>query len=128
MGHFMPAVRAVYLTRPQTSAPGVWLELSTDPPGTLVGMPISEWPSTAGKTLANYQAEVNLLYRGFCSLPGQPMKVISGMIPPEGWYFDGQSIVPTVCIVTITLSSLSPITITNVLVTEGAVRQLKVVS
>jgi hypothetical protein len=122
----VPAIRGVYTIHPQSGEVGLWLELSTSPVGTLTGFARAQWPSTAGKTLANYQAELNLLYRGLCSLPGQPMRVIVGMIPPEGFYFDGQSIVPTVCIVTITLSSLSPVTISNVTVSEGAVKVVRV--
>ncbi len=122
----MPAVRGVYTTNPVTQEDGLWIELSTNPPGTLTGLAKTAFPSTAGKTLANYQAELNLLYKGFCSLPGQPNTLLFGQQPPDGWYVSGTQLVPLVCVCTITLSSLSPVTVASVTVTEGAARRVVV--
>jgi hypothetical protein len=122
----MPALRGVYLTHPQTEEVGLWLELSTSPVGTLTGMARTAWPSTAGKTLANYQAELNIVYRDLCSLPGLPSTLIFGVQPPEGYYVSGTQLIPMIVWVVITLSSLTPVTISNVEVKEGAARQVKV--
>lgn len=121
----MPAIRGCYLTHPTTGEVGLWLELSTDPPGTLVGQARTAWPAAGANTLAQYQVILNNLYKGYCSLPGQPNTLLFGQQPPDGWYVSGNQLVPLVCQVAITLSSLSPVTISNVTVTEGAVKAIR---
>lgn len=125
----MPACRGVYLVHPTTSEIGLWLELSTNPPGVLTGMARTAWPSTSGKTLANYQAELNLVYRDLCSLPGGVSTVIFGMQPPAGYYINASDgkLYPMIVQIQITLSSLGPpVTIGTVFVHEGAIRNVRV--
>lgn len=122
----MPAIRGTYLLHPVTGEVGLWLELSTSPPGTLVGQARTAWPAVGANTLAQYQSILNNLYKGFVSLPGQPNTLANGVQPPAGWYVSGTQLVPLVCQISITLSSLSPVTISNVTVTEGAIKNVRV--
>lgn len=120
----IPAIRSCYLTHPTLAVPGLWLELSTSPPGTLTGLARTAFPSTAGKTLAQYTVTLNTAFRDLCSLEG--IAGMFGVLPP-GWYIGGDGKwYPKVVDVVITLSSLSPITISDVTVNEGAVRSFKV--
>ncbi len=64
----MPFIRGSYLNHPQTGEDGFWVELSTDPPGTLTGMAKTAWPVVDGAdTLATYAAKMNAAYRTLCN-------------------------------------------------------------
>ena len=123
----MPAIRGCYLQHPITNQSGVWVELSTSSPGTLTGMAISGWPSTNGFTFNNYQALINTTYRDYCSLPGQPNHLIFGQQPPNGWYIGSDNkLYPMICSINITLNSISPIAISGVFISEGAIKSFKI--
>ena len=51
----MPSIRASYGTHPRTGERGIWLELSSDPPGTIRGLAEKSYPNTSGKTLASFK-------------------------------------------------------------------------
>ena len=129
----MPAVRGIYTTNPNTGLEGLWLSLSTDPPGILVGMAKSVWPTTAGKTLVNYQAELQGIYQALCNLPGQPTALIFGQQPPAGYIFDSANhqLIPMVVIITLTVQSPLPalntdVVLSSVVVSNGACRSMGV--
>lgn len=119
----MPACRGVWLTHPISGTVGLWMELSTSASGVLTGQARTSWPSTTGKNLTQYQTELNTLYRTLCALPAVTSGPFFGVAPP-GYFIgiDGK-LYPKVVDVIITLSSLVPVTISEVTVNEGAVRQ-----
>ena len=51
----MPAIRASYGVHPKTGERGIWLELSSDPLGTIRGLAEKSYPNTGGKTLASFK-------------------------------------------------------------------------
>ncbi len=122
----MPAVRQVTMTHPQTAEVGLWLELSTDPVGTLTGLARTAFPSTAGFTLAQYQSLLTTAIQNLCNLPGQTNNLTFGAQPPAGWLISGNQLIPMLVKISLTLSSLTPVTISNVTVSEGAVRHTKI--
>lgn len=102
----MPFHRGCYLKHPNTGVAGIWLELSVDPPGTLTGAAQSAWPAivTSGgskDTLATYAAKVNTALGTLCK------KTVGGQANVQ------------VVNVTVTFSSLSPLTIADVVISEG---------
>jgi hypothetical protein len=116
----VPAHRGVYRTHPQTGLNGLWVELSTSPPGTLTGLAASAFPAVGNQNLSQYTTTLNNAFRALFSLEG-----VSGLfgVPPPGWYIGGDGKwYPLVVDVAITLSSVSPVTIANVDVREGAIR------
>lgn len=116
----MPAVRGVYQIHPISGLSGLWLELSTNPPGTLTGLAKSAWPTTAGKTLANYQAELQLVYQNLCN--GNALQpVIFGYIPPNGFSIVNGQLVPMIVVVTLTVQSPLPALNTDVVLSDVAV-------
>lgn len=128
----MPAIRGTYTTHPQTGDEGLWFELSTSAPGVLTGAAKSAWPSPAGKTLANYQTELQKFFQDQCNLPAQG-KLIFGQQPPAGWFVDGSNnLVPMIVEVVLTisgpasLSDISQVSLTNIEVRDGALKSYKV--
>lgn len=60
----MPAIRAQYLNHPQTGIEGFWVELTSDPPGTLKGIAKSQWITRNGnETLETYTSRFNTILR-----------------------------------------------------------------
>ncbi len=112
---------------PESGVPGLFLELSTTPPGTLTGLARTAIPAVGGQNLAQYTVTLTTAFRDLFSLPG-----IAGMFgqPPPGWYIGANgSWYPKVVDIILTLSSLSPVTfasINGVIVAEGAIRNFKV--
>ena len=112
----MPFHRGCWTIHPVDGVtPGLWIELSTDPPGTLTGMARTDWPAivTGGPvaerdTTATYGTKVTDAYRTLCT------KTLSGRSTAV--------VVPTV-----TFSRLSPLLIADVVVDEGACRSSSVV-
>jgi hypothetical protein len=122
----MPAVRHIYQVDPNDGVTvGLWIELTTGPG--LIGMARTAWPSTSGKTLANYQAELNLLYQGLCNQAslGIPNTLVFGQQPPAGYAISGNKLVPEIVVVNITVASLGPpVVLGNVQISEGASKQV----
>ena len=79
----MPSIRASYGTHPRTGERGIWLELSSDPLGTIRGLAEKSYPKTSGKTLATFKTALQ-----------------TALATQLG---------PTEVIVTITVSRLSPL-------------------
>ena len=52
----MPDIRGMYGIHPVTGAVGIWLELSSDPPGTIRGVAQSSFPAVGSRTRAQYAA------------------------------------------------------------------------
>ena len=50
----MPDIRGMYGIHPVTGAVGIWVELTSDPPGTIRGIAASSFPSVGNRTPAQY--------------------------------------------------------------------------
>jgi hypothetical protein len=121
----MPACRGVYLTHPQSGLPGLWIELSTDPAGTLTGMLATAWPAVGAQNLATYQTLLNTTYRDLCTVSNLVIRNVFG-VPPPGWYIGSDGgWYPKIVDIAITLSSITPVTISNVIINEGAIRSYR---
>ena len=112
----MPFHRGVSLVSPTDGVtPGLWIQLSTDPPGVWTGAARTAWPAivtggpVAGRdTVTTYGTKVTNAMRTLCT------KTISSR--------------STVVVVpTITFSSLNPLTIADVTVDEGDCKSVQVV-
>lgn len=104
----MPFIRGCRTLSPVDNVtPGLWLELSSDPPGTWTGLAQSDWPNvvTTGPvaqqdTLETYAAKCN------AALANLARKVLGGVSVQ-------------VVTVTVTFSSLVPLTLANVVIGEA---------
>jgi hypothetical protein len=118
----VPAIRGCYTSYPTTGEIGIWVELSTDPPGTLTGLARTAWPSTAGKTLSQYQTLLNSTFQALCNLPAEG-KLVFGALPPAGYSLDAQNrLVPMIVEIAITVTSLGPPVAYSVEIRDGAMR------
>jgi hypothetical protein len=118
----MPACRGVYLTNPTTGLPGLWVELSTSAPGVLTGLAVTAWPAVAhNETLASYQSRLQDTFQQLFNLP-EGVTPIFGQQPPDGYYSSGGLWYPKIVTVTLTLTDF--ITIAEVVITEGALRNV----
>jgi hypothetical protein len=104
--------------------PGIFVELTGSPPGTLTGIAVADFPPVGNDTIPQYQAKLILAFRKLCAYAGRP-RVGNEPIPP-GWFLDGTTLRPLIIDISISLSSLSPITISDVTILEGAVRCIQV--
>lgn len=121
----MPALRGIYLTHPTLGTDGLWFELSTNPVGTYTGLAKANFPAVGSNTLAQYTTVLTATFQRLCNLPNG-VQAIQGFQPPGGYVTDGGQWIPAVIILTITLSSISPVTISGVTATEGVVKQVTV--
>jgi hypothetical protein len=99
----MPFHRRVYLVSPVDGiTPGLWIQLSTDPPDTLTGGIQAQWPAVVVgvDTPATYGVKVSDWITGLCR------KMVAGGMTQ-------------VIVVTVTFSALVPLTLDNVSVSEG---------
>ena len=106
----MPAIRGCWTLHPVSGLEGIWVELSTDPPGTITGLARTAWPVpvTTGPvggrdTVDTYAAKINTSLRSLATKAG--IKVV---IP------------------TITFSSISPLTIDEITISEGDIKAVRV--
>ncbi len=124
----VPAVRGIWLISPADGVtPGLWVELSTTSPGTLTGLARTAFPSVAGNdTLLTYAVKLRTAFRDLCRLAAVHQGPYFGVAPPGHYIGSDGKLYPLVIDFAITLSLLSPVTISDVIVNEAAVRSYKV--
>lgn len=119
----MPAVRGTYLINPNTAEVGFWVELSTSSPGTLTGLARTAWPSTAGRTIPQYQGDLQTAYRALFRLAAIGPNPYFGAVPVGHYLAADGRLYPLIVDVVFTVASLGPpVTLTEVEVREGAIR------
>lgn len=128
----MPAIRGCWTKHPITNENGIWVELSTNPPGTITGISTTNLAiasTVSGETLASYSTKANT-YLQTTYFNKILTNVTSGdkdyKTLPSGFFIDAQNrLVARLVIITVTFSSLAPLIVSEITVSEGAARMVK---
>lgn len=129
----MLAVRGCWNKHPVTEETGIWLELSTDSPGTITGISLANLAvavvKTGNDTLSTYSTKVTSYFQtAFCN------KILTNVtsgdkdykILPSEFFIDAQNrLVARLIVISITFSSLTPLVVGEITISEGAARMVK---
>jgi hypothetical protein len=116
---------------------GIWLELGSDPPGTITGISLASLAVATpigGETLASYRIKASGAFQStFCnrafSLAQVPATDPNYITPPPGCFIDaanGNRFTAKIVDIDVTFSSLSPLVVESLTVKDGAYREVSV--